>query len=121
MNYREQLSQIKEQIFNDIRDILVVKNDNIKVPFNYCPDDIDDDIQQLIDDEFVVQEGNEGDNLSVFLTDYDKWIDVVEIKLGSHWSAVDIVLIDKTQNIYYLRELIPALNVLEHLQDMLNK
>ena len=103
-NYSEKLWQLRQEVIADIKDILLSNGNKVNIPFFYDEDDIDDDIETLIEDEYNVQVGNNSDNLLVYTEnycDYRSYIYVVAIHLEKDGS---IVIVTKQSDIVYIED-----------------
>lgn len=86
-NYLEQIFWLKVNIKHDIMDIVNTMGGEIKIPYYYDEDFIDDDIETLIEDGYDVRVGSPYDNLRVKVTcedmyeDIEKDIEVVAVQI----------------------------------------
>lgn len=76
VNYLEQIFLLKDSIKQDIMDIVNVMGGEIKIPYYYDEDFIDDDVETLIEDEYDVRVGSPYDNLRVRVTCEDMYEDI---------------------------------------------
>lgn len=76
VNYLEQIFLLKDSIKQDIMDIVNVMGGEIKIPYYYDEDFIDDDIETLIEDGYDVRVGSPYDNLRVRVTCEDMYEDI---------------------------------------------
>ena len=76
VNYLEQIFWLKVNIKHDIMDIVNVMGGEIKIPYYYDEDFIDDDVETLIEDGYDVRVGSPYDNLRVRVTCEDMYEDI---------------------------------------------
>lgn len=76
VNYLEQIFLLKDSIKQDIMDIVNVMGGEIKIPYYYDEDFIDDDVETLIEDGYDVRVGSPYDNLRVRVTCEDMYEDI---------------------------------------------
>lgn len=102
--YSEKLWQIRQEIIADIKDILLANGNRVNIPFFHDEDEIDDDIETLIEDEFNVQVGNDSDNLLIYTENhcgYRSQIYIVSVNLEKNGS---ITLVTKCSDIVYIED-----------------
>ena len=120
VNYLEQIFWLKVNIKHDIMDIVNVMGGEIKIPYYYDEDFIDDDVETLIEDEYDVRVGNPYDNLRVRVTcedmyeDIEKDIEVVAFqvcndKLEIVSSRSDVYSIAQINNVQILAQIYETL------------
>lgn len=103
--YSEKLWQLRQEIIADIKDILLANGNRVNIPFFYDEDEIDDDIETLIEDEYNVQVGKDSDNLLIYTENYCGYrshIYVVAIHLEKNGN---IVITTKRSNIVYIEDI----------------
>ena len=103
-NYSEKLWLLRQEIIADIKEILLSNGNRVYIPFFYDEDEIDDDIETLIEDEYNVQIGNDCDNLLLYTEGYCGYrshIYVVAVHLEKDGS---IIIITKQSNIVYIED-----------------
>lgn len=103
--YSEKLWQLRQEIIADIKDILLANDNRVNIPFFYDEDEIDDDIETLIEDEYNVQVGKDSDNLLIYTENYCGYrshIYVVAIHLEKNGN---ILITTKRSNIVYIEDI----------------
>lgn len=103
--YSEKLWQLRQEIIADIKDILLANGNRVNIPFFYDEDEIDDDIETLIEDEYNVQVGKDSDNLLIYTENYCGYrshIYVVAIHLEKNGN---ILITTKRSNIVYIEDI----------------
>ncbi len=100
-DYSRIFQDLKSEIINSITE-LVIPNTKTFIPYYYDEDDIDEDIETLIEDNYNVIVGSVDDNLSVTIENVFSvnvfLIDVVAI-INDNGC---IKLVSKEQELYYL-------------------
>ena len=116
-DFYQQYVQLRNEVIEEVRKLVDEHGGRILVPYYCLEDDIDDDVEQLIEDEFdVVNE--EGDNLSVHVeTGMElKMVEIVAVKTGK-----GVVLITKDSNLYNFQDIATLLDMIavyDHLVNM---
>lgn len=103
VNYRLQAYNLEQQIKEDIKAIVLINDSHINIPFYYDEDDMDDDIQTLIDDEYDVR-AEIGCNLNVETINHCGYINDIEV-VAIEIHKDEVILIDKKSHIHYLNDL----------------
>lgn len=102
-NYRQQVWDLRKEIENSIANIVSNKGNNINIPFYYDEDEIDDDIETLIEDEYDVRAEN-GVNLYVEVINHCGYIQQIYIVAVCCNSRGEVELVSKDSNIHYLTD-----------------
>jgi len=99
-DFGTQIRELNGRMLDEIRSLVRNSEGIILIPYYYEDESyIDDDIEQLIEDEYLVSEGDSEDNLSISLNEpYQFDIEVVAVHLGNHFNPNAVVLVDKEQN-----------------------
>lgn len=70
-NFGEKVWSLKQEIIYAIKHIVFAsENNELKIPYYYEEDEYDEDVEQLIDDEYEVFVGKPYNNLNVNLENY---------------------------------------------------
>ena len=101
-NYRQRVWDLRKEIEQSIEEIVCNKN-QINIPFYYDEDEIDDDIETLIEDEYDVRAEN-GVNLYVEITNHCGYIQQIYIVAVCRNSRGEVELVSKDSNIHYLTD-----------------
>lgn len=116
-DFYQQHVQLRNEIMEEVRKLVNEHGGRILVPYYCSEDDMDDDVEQLIEDEFdVINE--EGDNLTV-LVDTGVKLEFVEVVAVE--TRKDIVLTTKDQDLYNFQDIatLPGMiAVYDHLVNM---
>lgn len=112
-DFYQQYVQLRNEVIEEVRKLVDEHGGCILVPYYY----LDDDIEQLIEDEFDVRNGD-GDNLTVLVDTGVKldFVEVVAVKTGK-----GIVLTTKDQDLYNFQDIatLPGMiAVYDHLVNM---
>lgn len=116
-DFYQQYNQLKNEVIEEVRKLVDEHGGRILVPYYCLEDDIDDDVEQLIEDEFDVR-NEDGDNLTVHVeTGLElKVVEIVAVKTGK-----GIVLVTKDSNLYNFQDIVTLLGMIavyEHLVNM---
>lgn len=99
-NYHNKVWELRAEIIYDIMWKVIANNKVIKVPYYYDEDDYNDDIENLIDDEYEVFVGKPYNNLSVKIQNYCGYLidaDIVALEVKDD----RLILITSKLDIYY--------------------
>lgn len=102
-NYRQQVWDLRKEIEQSIEEIVRNNDNHINIPFYYDEDEIDDDIETLIEDEYDVRAEN-GVNLYVEVINYCGYIQQIYIVAVCCNSRGEVELVSKDSNIHYLTD-----------------
>lgn len=96
--YVERLWWMKKEIINDFIRIIKDNGGEVKIPYYYDEDDINDDIETLIEDGFDVQTGSTYDNMTATITSYDcrKEVEIVAFSFNEKTQRVEIITSDSS-------------------------
>ena len=119
-NYSEKLWQLRQEIIADIKEVLVANKGEVKIPFFYDEDEIDDDIETLIEDEYDVQVGDKNNNLRLFCQNYCGVQYSVEVVAVHFDKRGNIICVTKSSNIVYIED-VTDLYALADLYEALTK
>lgn len=112
-NYHNKLEELRNEIINDIKDIINNKGKQINIPFYYDEDDYDADIDTLIEDDYDVCVGSEYDNINVVLCNYCGFlhnVTIIALKLNNN-GKIDII--SKNQNIYPISDVYNTIDLIK--------
>lgn len=70
INFSKKIWDLRNEIIDEIKKILIANGNQVNIPFFYDEDEIDENIKSLIEDEYKVQNGNPNDNLLVHIENY---------------------------------------------------
>lgn len=102
-NYRQQVWDLRKQIEQSIEEIVINNDNQINIPFFYDEDEIDDDIETLIEDEYDVRAEN-GVNLYVEVNNHCGYIQQIYIVAVCCNCRGEVELVSKDSNIHYLTD-----------------
>lgn len=102
-NYRQQVWDLRKEIEQSIEEIVRNNDNHINIPFYYDEDEIDDDIETLIEDEYDVRAEN-GVNLYVEATNYCGYIQQIYVVAVCCNNRGEVELVSKDSNIHYLTD-----------------
>lgn len=106
-NYVDKIWWLRIEIENNFKELIKSKGGNILIPYYYFDeDDIDDDIQTLIDDEYDVRIGCPYDNMvipTINMNDYRKDVEVVAFSINKKTDRIEFV--SKESNIYDISDI----------------
>jgi hypothetical protein len=99
-NFSEKVWELRNEIIYNIMWKVNANGGEIKIPYYYDEDDYNDDIENLIDDEYEVFVGKTYDNLSVTIQNYCGY------RINADIIALDIKndrlnVITSKQEVYY--------------------
>ena len=100
-NYRQQVWDLRKEIEQSIEEIVRNNDNHINIPFYYDEDEIDDDIETLIEDEYDVRAEN-GVNLYVEVINHCGYIQQIEVVAVCRNSRGEVELVSKNSNIHYI-------------------
>ena len=118
--YSEKIRKLRQEIIADIKEILTANNGVVKIPFFYDEDEIDNDIETLIEDEYDVQVGDKNNNLRLFCQNYCGVHYSVEVVAVHFDKRGDIICVTKSSDIVYIED-VTDLYALADLHDALSK
>lgn len=101
VDYRKEIWDLSKRIREDIYAIVLLNDSHINIPFYYDEDDMDDDIQTLIDDEYDVR-AEIGCNLNVETINYCGYKDIEVVAIQIYKG--DVELVDKTSHTHLLSD-----------------
>ena len=104
-SYVERLWWMKKEIINDIKLLIENNGGEIKIPYYYDEDEINDDIETLIEDEFDVRVGDSYNNMTTTISGYDciKDVEIVAFTINNKTSLVELITSDS--NVYELNDI----------------
>ena len=99
-DFGAQIRELNGKMLDEIRNLVRNSEGVILIPYYYEDEScIDDDIEDLIEDEYLVSEGDSEDNLSISLSEpYQFDIEVVAVQLGNYFNPNAVMLVDKEQS-----------------------
>lgn len=100
-NYRQQVWDLRKEIEQSIEEIVRNKGNHINIPFFYDEDEIDDDIETLIEDEYDVRAEN-GVNLYIEVVNHCGYIQQIDVVAVCCNGRGEIELVSKDSNIHYI-------------------
>lgn len=119
LSYEEKVWKLRAEIIETITEVLHEKK-TVYIPFYYDTDVIDDDIETLIEDEFIVKEGYEGENIYIELCSYCGYRSSIAI-VGLAINAMgEVWITSKDSNIHLLSD-VYRIEDLAKIADFLTK
>jgi hypothetical protein len=94
---------LRKQIEKSIEDIVISNDNQINIPFFYDEDEIDDDIETLIEDEYDVRAEN-GVNLYVEVINHCGYIQQIDVVAVTRSSRGEVELVSKDSNLHYIAD-----------------
>lgn len=102
-NYRQQVWDLRKEIEQSIEEIVRNNGNHINIPFYYDEDEIDDDIETLIEDEYDVRAEN-GVNLYIEVINHCGYNQQIEVVAVCRNSRGEVELVSKNSNIHYISD-----------------
>lgn len=118
VDYRKEIWDLSKRIREDIYAIVLLNDSRINIPFYYDEDDMDDDIQTLIDEEYDIRPGV-GCNLNVETLNYCSYIKDIEVVAIQIYKG-DVELVDKTSHTHLLSD-VTKLNDLAEIYERITQ